>query len=127
MLAGYERRLTTVVLFQRPVAGNQNLNHRRRNPGGKLLDGGIKLLQHRWRFCRPGSDHFGFVNVGLCRFTSGGRGWRRRLLAKARRRKTQGAKARSNNKKKRDAALTFRTAIWEKHSDTLLGLNTSIG
>src|ERR1035441_165820 len=55
MLAGYERRLAAIILLQSPIAGDQNLHHRRRNPGGKLLDREIKLLQHRWRFCRPGS------------------------------------------------------------------------
>src|ERR1019366_92150 len=118
MLAGYERRLTTVVFFQRPIAGNQNLNHRRRNPGGKLLDGGIKLLQHRWRFCRPGSHQFCFVDVRLPRLTTGdGRGLRCHLLTKTRYCKPYDAKARSKTKK-REVEDPFRTASWEEHRDT---------
>lgn len=90
--------------------GDQNLNHRRGNPGGELFDRGIELLQHRWGFCRPGSDRSCFVNVGLRRFTtSDGQGLHRYGLANARHRKPQEAKTRSQAKKP-NAALTLRTA-----------------
>src|SRR5579863_8187853 len=84
MLAGYERRLTAIALFQGPIARNQNLNHRRRKPGCKLLDREIKLLQHRWRFRRPASNQLCFVKIGLCCFRIGnGLALTHYLLAKA--------------------------------------------
>jgi hypothetical protein len=96
------------------------LNHRRRNPGGKLLDRGIKLLQD-WRgFCRQGSHQFRFVDVRLRRSTtSDGRDLRRYLLAETWRCKPQDAKARSKAKE-REVQVPFRTASWAEHSDTLL-------
>jgi hypothetical protein len=121
LLAGYERRLTAIVLFQSPIAGDQNLNHRRRNPGGKLLDRGIELLQHRWRFRRPGSHRLRAVHIRFRRLTAGdGRGLRRHFLTEARRRKPQPAK-RHNKSKKRNAKSIFRTTRWEDHGHTLLG------
>src|SRR5271156_6194833 len=134
MLAGYERRLTTIVLIQSPITGDQNLNHCGRNPGGKLLDRGIELLQHRCRFCWPGSHCLclvglidaclidtRFVGLRLRIFTAGDSwSWRRPLLPKTGHCKPQEAKARGQTKK-RNADLTFRTASWEEHSDTLLG------
>ncbi len=120
MFAGYERRLTVIVLFQSPIAGDQNLNHRRGNPGGELLDRGIKLLQHRWRFRRPGSDLLGFVKIRLRQSITGSDcGRHRRGLPKARHCKPQGAQA-CDQTKKRDAELAFPPASWEEHSDTLL-------
>jgi hypothetical protein len=117
------------VLIQSAVARDQNLNHSRGNPGGKLLDRGIELLQHSGRFCRPGSDCLcliclivaGLIDVRLCVFTAcNGWSWRRHLLPKARRCQPQGAKARSQTKK-RNTDLTSQSASWEEHSDTLLG------
>ncbi len=122
MFAGYERGLTVIVLLQSPIAGDQNLNHRRGNPGGEPLDRGIKLLQHRWRFRRPGSDLLCFVKIRLRHAITGSDCGRRGCgLRKARHYKPQRAQA-CNQTKKRDAELAFPPASWEEHSDTLLGL-----
>src|SRR5208282_4963673 len=95
MLAGDDGGLTATTLFESSVAGNENLNHRWRNSGGKLLDGEVELLHHERGFgrarahgARPVGD-IGFVLkgvfVGRVRVfgTGGGRGLRRGWLAKS--------------------------------------------
>src|ERR1017187_5741944 len=117
MLAGDDRRLTVTALSQRAVAGDHDLKHRRRYPGGKLLNRGIELLQYGWRFGWTRSHCLGFVQVRLCGFASNGWGLRPGLLAEARRVQPQTAQACRKNKE-RVSEFTFCTANEQLHGDS---------
>jgi hypothetical protein len=98
VLAGYERRLTAAVFFYSALASDKDLNHRWRNSGGELLDGGIQLLEHRWRFGWPRRDRFRLVSLGHCLLL---RSWGRRRLSKSWRQPAEKAEKQQKPRPKR--------------------------
>jgi hypothetical protein len=123
VLASYKGGLTAIIFLQRAIAGDQNLNHGGGNSGSELLDRGVELLQHGWGFGGTSAEGPRFIAIGLGCFGICDGWWWRRLLSKCRRRETE--RAPCDEKNKGDAGFSlrrsFRSAISEEHSETLLG------